>query len=83
MVDPVWAGGRTVMPGSTFGGVIVPFCWDSRLLMFGSAGAIFSGGAGATVGGGACTVGLAGAAGCAITGAAIKLKAVSAKVAAV
>jgi len=68
------------MPGSTFGGVIVPLCCDSRLLMSGVAGAIFSGGAGATVGGAACTVGLAGDAGpevCAIAGAAVKISAVS------
>jgi hypothetical protein len=37
-------GGVTVIPGSTFGGVIVPFCFDSVSLRLWSGGATFSGG---------------------------------------
>jgi hypothetical protein len=65
VVAPLLRGGLTVNPGSTFGGVIVPFCCDSRLLKFppagfGSAGAIFSGGGEGALGGAKGTVGLAG-----------------------
>jgi hypothetical protein len=52
------------MPGSTFGGVIVPFCCDSRSLRFPLGGAIFSGGGDAAFGGAIGTVGLVGGAGC-------------------
>ena len=46
-----FAGGRTVIPGSTFGGAIVPFCCDNWLLKLPFAGAIFSGGVDPTLGG--------------------------------
>ncbi len=76
VVAPLCAGGLTVIPGSTFGGVIVPFCCDSRLLMFASGGAIFSGGGDGAFGGAIGTVGFVGDAGCgfcAIAGAAAKI----------
>ena len=63
MVPVLLGGGLTVIPGSTLGGVIVPFCCDSRWLMFPeeSGGTIFSGGVvGAAGGGTAGTVGLFG-----------------------
>jgi hypothetical protein len=53
-------GGLTVMPGSTFGGLITPPCCDSRLLGFPSGGTIFSAGAEGTDGGATGIVGLAG-----------------------
>lgn len=63
----------TVIPGSTFGGVIEPFSRASRLLRFPfAAGAIRSGGGEGAFGGATCTVGLVGLVGCgfcAITGA--------------
>jgi hypothetical protein len=52
-------GGLTVIPGSTFGGVIVPFCCDNWLLRLPTGGAILSGGADGGVGGATGTVGLA------------------------
>jgi hypothetical protein len=73
------AGGLTVIPGSTFGGVIVPFCWDSRLLKVPSGGAIFSGGGEAELGGASGTVGFVGEVGCgfcAIAGTAARIRAV-------
>jgi hypothetical protein len=67
---PLFRGGLTVIPGSTFGGAMVPFCWDIRLLRFPPAafppapfplgGAIFSGGVDVAFGGATGTVGLAG-----------------------
>jgi hypothetical protein len=80
MAARVFPGGLTVIPGSTFGGVIVPFFWDSRSLMLPSGGAIFSGGVVVAFGGATCTVGLAGDAGsgfCASAGAAARINAVS------
>jgi hypothetical protein len=50
VVLPLFRGGVTVMPGSTFGGVIMPFCRESRSLGFPFAGAIRSGGVTGTVG---------------------------------
>ena len=82
----LWAGGLTVIPGSTFGGSIVPFCRDSRLLMSPEGGAIFSGGGEAALGGPTCTVGFAGGAGwgfCAIAGAAVRISAASESVSAI
>ena len=76
------AGGLTVIPGSTFGGVIVPFCCDSRLLRFRSGGAIFSGGGVGDFGGATGTVGLVGDVGCgfcASAGAAARISAVTEK----
>jgi hypothetical protein len=66
------------MLGSTFGGVIVPFCFDKRLLRSPLAGAIFSGGGEGAFGGANGTVGLVGDVGCgfwAIAGAAIMINA--------
>ena len=83
---PLWAGGLTVIPGSTFGGSIVPFCRDSRLLMSLAGGAIFSGGGEAALGGATCTVGLTGGAGwgfCAIAGAAARIIAANESVCAI
>jgi len=58
---PLW-GGCTVMPGSTFGGVMTPLCWDKSSLKvpLRSAGAIRSGGTGGALGGATGTVGFAG-----------------------
>lgn len=69
VVVPALRGGLTVSPGSTFGGVIVPFCWDRWLLrfpfpVFPSDGAIFSGGGEGALGGAKGTVGLAGEVDC-------------------
>jgi hypothetical protein len=78
-------GGLTVNPGSTFGGLIVPFCCDNRLLKFPlgglpSEGAILSGGGEGAFGGAMGTVGLAGDVGCgfcASAGVATRSKAVN------
>ena len=75
---PLCAGGLTVIPGSTFGGVIVPFCRDSRSLKVPSGGAIFSGGGEAELGGANGTVGFVGDVGCgfcAMAGAAARISA--------
>jgi hypothetical protein len=56
--------GCTVMPGSTLGGAIVPFCCDRRSLIVPAPGAIRSGGGVGAFGGAIGTVGLVGAAGC-------------------
>jgi hypothetical protein len=80
VVRPVFAGGLTLIPGSTFGGLIVPFRLDNRLLISRSAGAIFSGGGAAALGGATGTVGLVGGAGwgfCAMVGAASRTSAVN------
>jgi hypothetical protein len=60
------SGGRTVIPGSTFGGAIVPFCRDNWSLSvpLPSGGAIFSGGGDGAFGGATGTVGLAGEVAC-------------------
>jgi hypothetical protein len=54
------------MPGSTFGGAIVPFWRDNRSLNvpLPSGGAIFSGGGDGAFGGASGTVGLVGEVGC-------------------
>lgn len=57
-------GGLTLIPGSTFGGVTVPFCWDKRLLKVAFGRSIFSGGGAEAFGGAIGTVGLVGDAGC-------------------
>jgi hypothetical protein len=62
VVPVLLGGGLTAIPGSTLGGVIVPFCCDSRSLRFPFAGAIFSGGGVGAFGGAIGTVGLAGGA---------------------
>jgi len=83
VVAPLFFGGVTIIPGSTFGGVIVPFCGDIRLLRFPSGGAIFSGGGCTAFGGGTGTVGLDGdAAGgfCANAGAAARIDAVKERI---
>jgi hypothetical protein len=71
----------TVIPGSTFGGVIVPFSRASRSLRFPfAAGAIRSGGGEGAFGGAIGTVGLVGSVGCgfcAITGAVTRSNAVT------
>jgi hypothetical protein len=64
VVAPLFWGGLTVMPGSTLGGAIVPFCRDNRSLRFPPDGAIFSGGGDAAFGGATVTLGSAGEAGC-------------------
>ncbi len=58
--------GCTAIPGSTFGGAIVPFCCDKRSLieLLSSAGAIRSGGGDGAFGGATGTVGLVGEVGC-------------------
>ena len=59
-------GGPTVMPGSTLGGVTVPFCLDSWSLRFPALpdGAIRSGGGDGEFCGATGTVGFSGVAGC-------------------
>jgi hypothetical protein len=63
VVVRLFRGGLTFIPGSTFGGVIVPLWCDSRSLMSPLGGTIFSGGGDAAFGGATGTVGLAGGAG--------------------
>jgi hypothetical protein len=80
VVELSFRGGFTIIPGSTFGGVIVPFCCDNFPLMLPSAGAIFSGGGDAELGGATGTVGFSGEVGCgfcASAGAAARINAVS------
>jgi hypothetical protein len=86
VVVVLFRGGVTVMPGSTLGGVIAPFCCDIRSLSVAFGGAIFSGGAilsgggEAAFGGATGTVGLTGDAGCgfcASAGEAARINAVS------
>ena len=74
-------GGLTAIPGSTFGGVIMPLRLDRFVLRSLSGGAIFSGGGGAALGGGTGTVGFAGEDGngfCAPAGTATSMIAVTA-----
>jgi hypothetical protein len=74
-------GGVTVIPGSTLGGVMVPFCCDNRSLMRPSGGAILSGGVvGAPGGGTTGTVGFVEDADCASTDPAASRKVVSERV---
>jgi hypothetical protein len=77
---PAREGGVTVIPGSTFGGVIVPFSRARRSLKSPfAAGAIRSGGGEGAFGGAIGTVGLVGSVGCgfcAITGVAARSNAV-------
>ncbi len=75
--------GLTRIPGSTLGGVIVPFCSDNRSLRSPAEGAIFSAGAEGPLGGATGTVGLAcGVVGafCASTGAEAKTRTSAVKI---
>jgi hypothetical protein len=58
--------GCTVIPGSTFGGAMVPFCLDRRSLIVSlpAGGAIRSGGGDGAFGGAIGTVGFVGEVGC-------------------
>jgi hypothetical protein len=73
---PARGGGLTVIPGSTFGGMIVPFSRASRWLKSPSAGAIRSGGGEGAFDGASGSVGLVGLVGCgfcAIAGAVMEI----------